>query len=118
MLEDYGNANWNASKVAGIIADVAAWAAAHNVKLLVGEFGVLKTYAPQHDRAELIRDVRTALEAHGIAWAMWDYDNAFGLFIRQDPAAHRPGDCDSARPRPGGCTGRDAVSQRDAGRFQ
>ncbi len=88
-LEDYGNENWNAAKVAGIIANVAAWASTNNVKLLAGEFGVYKAYAPKDDRAELIHDVRTALEANGIGWSMWDYDDSFGLFTRQDPAPPR-----------------------------
>ena len=31
-----------------------------------------------------IRDVRTALEADGIGWAMWDYRGSFGVVRKQD----------------------------------
>jgi aryl-phospho-beta-D-glucosidase BglC (GH1 family) len=88
-LQAYGNANWNATKVSNLIGEIADWGSNNGVRLLAGEFGVYKTYAPKADRAALIHDVRTALEANGIAWAMWDYDNSFGLFTRQNNAPPR-----------------------------
>ena len=33
-------------------------------------------------RTNWIRDVRTALEADGIGWAMWDYHNGFGVAVK------------------------------------
>jgi hypothetical protein len=34
-----------------------------------------------------IRDVRTALEADGIGWAMWDYRGGFGVVWKEDGQA-------------------------------
>ena len=31
-----------------------------------------------------IHDVRTALEADGIGWTMWDYRGSFGVVWKQD----------------------------------
>ncbi len=31
-----------------------------------------------------IHDVRTALEADGIGWAMWDYRGGFGVVWKED----------------------------------
>ena len=35
-------------------------------------------------RANWIHDVRTAIEADGIGWAMWDYRGGFGVVSKQD----------------------------------
>jgi hypothetical protein len=35
-------------------------------------------------RAAWIKDVRTALEHHGIGWAMWEYDSTFGVVTVQN----------------------------------
>jgi hypothetical protein len=35
-------------------------------------------------RANWIHDVRTALEADGIGWTMWDYRGGFGVVTKQD----------------------------------
>ena len=35
-------------------------------------------------RMRWIHDVRTALEADGIGWAMWDYRGGFGVVSKED----------------------------------
>ena len=49
-----------------------------------GEFGVHKPFAPAADRAAWLHDMRVALEAHGIGWAMWDYQDNFGLVTKSN----------------------------------
>ena len=38
--------------------------------------------APPASRLAWIHDVRTALEADGIGWAMWDYHEGFGVAVK------------------------------------
>ena len=40
--------------------------------------------ADEQSRMNWIHDVRTALEADGIGWAMWDYRGSFGVVRKQD----------------------------------
>ncbi|MCU0495992.1 MAG: glycoside hydrolase family 5 protein [Anaerolineae bacterium] len=80
----YGSENWDESDLAARIAIVAEWGQANNVRLICSEFGVYGTYAPADDRVEWIRQTRSLFELYGIGWAMWEYDDAFGLVTRAD----------------------------------
>jgi len=77
----YSTESWNAAMIETEIAAVATWAAAHGVRVICNEFGAY-SLAPPLDRAQWLQDVRTALEAHQIGWAMWSYDDSFGLVLR------------------------------------
>jgi len=48
---------------------------------------VFRTYSDPRDREAWVKDVRTALERHGIGWAMWDYSGSFGVVTRKDDKA-------------------------------
>ena len=52
--------------------------------MVCNEFGVFRDYADGKDRASWIHDVRSALESHGIRWAMWDYSGNFGVVTKKD----------------------------------
>jgi hypothetical protein len=54
------------------------------VPLICNEFGVFRTYSDPRDREAWLQDVRTALERHGIGWAMWDYSGSFGVVTKKD----------------------------------
>lgn len=86
-LERYGMDHWNATRIDGEIAQVAAWAGHWDVPVICDEFGVYRKNANPADRAAWISDVRTSLEKHGIGWAMWDYDGGFDVVNRQDGKA-------------------------------
>ena len=75
----YGHERWSASRIAMEIAQVAAWATKHNVRVTCNEFGVYRALADPADRATWITDVRVALERHRIGWTMWDYAGDFGV---------------------------------------
>ena len=81
-VRQYGRERANAERIAARLALAAEWGRAHGVRVTCNEFGVLKDNAPAADRAQWTHDVRTALEAQGIGWAMWDYDSNFGLVMR------------------------------------
>jgi endoglucanase len=75
----YGYDRWDAARIDAEIAQVADWAAQRGVPVVCNEFGVYREYADPRDRAAWIRDVRTALEKHGIGWTLWDYSGSFGV---------------------------------------
>lgn len=83
-LEQYGLARWDAARVDRTLAAVGQWSRLHHAPVYCGEFGVYKPFAPPADRARWIQDMRVALEAHAIGWAMWDYQDNFGLVTKAD----------------------------------
>jgi hypothetical protein len=77
----YGSEEWDADRVGERIDEVKRWASAHGVRVICGEFGVLRT-APGDDRVAWLRDVRTELERAGFAWSVWDYSShGFGILV-------------------------------------
>ncbi len=79
----YGQDHWDAARIEAEINQAADWAKRNNVPLVCNEFGVYRKVDPQ-DRAAWIKDVRTSLERHNIAWAMWDYSGSFGVVTKKD----------------------------------
>ncbi len=80
----YGADHWDAARIDAEITQVAEWARQHGVPVECNEFGVYRDYADPQDREAWIHDVRTALERHGIGWAMWDYSGNFGVATKKD----------------------------------
>ena len=85
-----GAARWDAGSIEAALAPVARWARRHGVRVLCGEFGVYKGGGvdPAH-RLAYLRDARTAMERLGIAWALWELQEGFGIAERGaiDPGA-------------------------------
>ncbi len=79
----YGLEHWDAARIEAEVNQVAEWAKARGVPVVCNEFGVYRAYADPQDRAAWIRDVRTALEKHGMGWAMWDYSGGFGVVTKK-----------------------------------
>lgn len=76
----YGNAGWNATRIADRLDNVVEWADRHGVRVICGEFGVYRPGAPRRDRVRWLRDVRSLLERGDFGWSVWDYASAgFGV---------------------------------------
>jgi hypothetical protein len=92
-LELYWLDHWDAHRIRLLIDEAAEWGRANHVPLICNEFGVYRRVADPVSRNAWIRDVRTALEADGIGWAMWDYHGNFGVVAdeMQRPAEPDPG---------------------------
>jgi endoglucanase len=80
----YGEDHWDAARIDAEITQVAEWAGQRGVPVVCNEFGVYRDYADPQDREAWIHDVRTALERHGVGWAMWDYSGSFGVVAKKD----------------------------------
>lgn len=60
------------------------WSDSHHAPVYCGEFGVLRDYVDPAMRAQWLHDMRTGFEKHKIGWAMWDYQENFGVVIKKD----------------------------------
>lgn len=89
-LENYWLDQWNGNRIRMLIDEAAAWARQNNVPLMCDEFGVYREHSDPVSRANWIRDVRTALEADGIGWTMWEYRGGFGVVNKQDGQPAQP----------------------------
>ncbi len=78
-LNEYGLSQWNYEHIASEVAFARKWGEQYHVPVWCGEFGVFRDHADPAMRAAWIHDMRTALEANNIGWAMWDYRANFGL---------------------------------------
>ena len=66
------------------LAEAAAWARAHQVRLLAGEFGASAALnAPA--RLAWLRLVRRTCETRDIPWAIWGYDDIMGFNVPRPP---------------------------------
>ncbi len=79
MLESYGKARWNKARLAARFKEGIEWGARHGVALYCGEFGVFGTYAKPEYRANWFRDFGQVLAENRIGWAVWGWDESFGL---------------------------------------
>ena len=83
-LEKYWLDGWNGHRMQMMIDEAAAWGRDNHVPLICDEFGAYREHTDPISRANWIHDVRTALEADGIGWAMWDYRGGFGVVTKKD----------------------------------
>jgi hypothetical protein len=81
----YCAGRWDRAALAAVLDRADRWRQIHRVPVFAGEFGATCT-APEQDRLAWIRDVRVELERRGIGWALWGWDDCFGL------NAHRAAD--------------------------
>jgi len=81
-LENYWLDHWDAHRIRLLIDEAADWGRANHVPLICNEFGVYREVVAPASRLAWLRDVRVALEADGIGWAMWDYHGGFGVAVK------------------------------------
>lgn len=81
-LENYWLDHWDAHRIRLLVDEAAAWAETNHVPLICNEFGAYRRVTEPKSRLAWLHDVRTALEADGIGWAMWDYDEGFGVAVK------------------------------------
>jgi len=85
VMRYYCSQHWDAAAVANRIALAADWARRNNAVALAGEFGASSDLnAPA--RSAWLGDVRRALEAQHIGWALWGYDDRMGFGVPRPPS--------------------------------
>lgn len=83
-LEEYFLDHWDATHIRLLMDEAAAWGKSNGVPLICNEFGAHRPKTDPAARMAWIHDVRTALEADGIGWTMWDYRGGFGVVYKQN----------------------------------
>lgn len=84
LMRYYCGLGWTRARLDATIGQASDWAHRHGVRLLAGEFGATaQLNAPA--RAAWLQTVRESLEGHGIAWALWGYDDVMGLNVARPP---------------------------------
>lgn len=78
-LADYLKSGWGAERMRNEMARVGQWARSKGVRVVCNEFGVIRAHVDPASRYRWIADVRSALEAAGIGWTLWDYTDIFGI---------------------------------------
>ncbi len=78
-LNWYGSQRYNIDSLERWVNKAVSWAKQNKVLLLCNEFGSYKPFAPRQSRLNYIKDVRTVMERLKIGWAMWEYDEGFGV---------------------------------------
>lgn len=79
VLEKYGRENWNKARLAARFKMGIEWGLQNKVPLYCGEFGVFPPYAKPEHRANWFRDFGQVLAENQIGWAVWGWDEGFGL---------------------------------------
>ncbi len=79
MVEYYGKERWNKEKLAARFRQGIDWGAKNQVPLYCGEFGVFPARSKPEHRANWFRDFGEVLAENHIGWAVWGWDEGFGL---------------------------------------
>jgi len=69
---------WNRDRITGELEPAIQRARELGLQLYCGEFGCLPT-VPRADRLAYYRDIVSAFESSGMAWANWEYKGDFGI---------------------------------------
>ena len=84
-LTEYLNEDWGMQRIRQDIDAVGRYAMSRGIRVLCNEFGVIRANVDAASRYRWINDVRSALEANGIGWALWDYKDIFGIAAESSP---------------------------------
>ena len=79
MIEHYGRERWGRERLAARFDQAIEWGMKHGVPLYCGEFGVYPRNARHEHRANWFRDFGDVLSENSIGWAVWGWDEGFGL---------------------------------------
>lgn len=80
----YCGERWDEARIRGRIAAAGDWGRRNGVAVLAGEFGARDRLNPAA-RLAWLASVRAACEAEGVGWALWGYDDSFGLNVKRPP---------------------------------
>jgi hypothetical protein len=89
VVRFYCSERWSAARLQALVAQAAEWGRRNHVALLAGEFGA-SDRLPAPTRLAWIAAMRAALEADGIGWALWGYDDSMGFDIHPTDGVPAP----------------------------
>ena len=78
-IAQYLKDDWGPQRVRADLDVAGRFAKTHGVRVLCNEFGVIRAHVDVPSRYRWMMDVRSALEANGLGWTLWDYTDIFGI---------------------------------------
>lgn len=78
-MAEYLKVDWGPTRIRADMDAAAQWGRQQGVRLLCNEFGAIRAHVDVASRYRWMQDVRSALEANGIGWTVWDFTDIFGL---------------------------------------
>jgi aryl-phospho-beta-D-glucosidase BglC (GH1 family) len=81
----YGKQAYDQSYLRDRLKKAVDWGHAHNVPVVLGEFGAYALVSPPESRARWFAAMRSALAELKVANSLWGYDDSFGLGRRRQP---------------------------------
>jgi endoglucanase len=84
-LKDYGEKRYGQAYLQERLAKAQDWAKAHDVPVVLGEFGSYPPVAPRASRIRWFAAMRQTIESEHVAASVWGYDDAMGLGRRLLP---------------------------------
>ncbi|NJM94003.1 MAG: glycoside hydrolase family 5 protein [Cytophagales bacterium] len=85
-MDDYIKQGWNKERIKTLLKPAADWANTNGLFVTVNEFGSYYT-SNSNGKEAYIKDIREAMDELSIGWAVWDYDEGFGVAVSDDNGA-------------------------------
>ena len=78
-IAQYLNDDWGSQRIRADMDAAGQYAKKHGVRVVCNEFGAIRANVDVPSRYRWMNDVRSALEANGMGWTLWDYTDIFGI---------------------------------------
>lgn len=78
-MANYLKEDWGPQRIQADFDAAARFARQQGIRVLCNEFGAIRANVDPSSRYRWMNDVRSALEANGIGWTLWDYTDIFGV---------------------------------------
>jgi len=80
----YCEEKWDRQRLAEFLQPAFSWGKRWNVPIFVGEFGVRLNGTDSMSRARWLSDAVSIFAENGVPWALWSYDDCYGLALKVD----------------------------------
>lgn len=79
LITWYGSQRYNVDSLNVKIRQVYNWGNQNKVPVICNEFGVYRPFVSLDSKNQYALDMRTLLTKYKMGWAVWDYDDTFGI---------------------------------------
>lgn len=78
-MANYLKEDWGPQRIQADFNAAGRFARQMGIRVVCNEFGVIRANVDPASRYRWMADVRSALDANGIGWTLWDYTDIFGI---------------------------------------
>jgi len=82
-MDNYIKQDWDKDRIKEVLLPLQSWAKEHDIFITVNEFGA---YYPSigNGKAQYIKDIRELFEELDLGWAIWEYDEGYGIISKNN----------------------------------